>query len=123
MVVDSSVWLEILRSGSLRTECERYIQKGKIKVPALVLYEVYRKIKIKVSEDLALEAVAALSRHEVVELNREIALLAADLSIEHNLGMADSIVLACSQYFREKLVTLDNDFAGIADVIVLRSKK
>lgn len=123
MVVDSSVWLEILRSGPLRAECERQIQKGKTKVPTLVLFEVYKKIKVKASEDLALEAVAALSRYELVDLNREIALLAADLSIEHDIGMADSLVLACAQFLGEPLVTLDNDFAGIGGAIVIRTKR
>jgi predicted nucleic acid-binding protein len=123
VIIDSSVWLEILRSGPLQIECERYIQKGGTKIPTLALYEVYKKIKTKVSEDVALEAVAVLSNFELVDLNREIALLAADLSIEHNMGMADSIVLACARYFKEKLVTLDNDFAGITNVIVIRPKR
>ena len=44
-------------------------------------------------------------------LNREIALLAADISIEYDIGMADSLVLGCTQFMGEPLVTLDNDFA------------
>ncbi len=88
-----------------------------------MLFEVYRKIKDKVSEDLALEAVATLSQHQLIPLDREIALLAADLSLEHQLAMADSLVLASAHFFAEPLLTLDNDFADLPGAVVIRIKK
>jgi predicted nucleic acid-binding protein len=123
MVVDSSVWLEIFRSGPLQPECERLLQKGTVKVPSIVLFEVYRKIKKKLSEDLALEAVATLSRYEVLDLNREITLLAGDLAIEHTIGMVDSMVLAHAFFLKVPLITLDNDLAEIAGVTVVWSTR
>lgn len=121
MVVDSSVWLEILGNGPLATKCDRAVQQGPIRVPSLVLFEIYKKLKSKLSEEIALEAVASLNSFETLELTREVALLAADLCLEHKLPMADGLVLAHAVHLQDQLLTLDNDFAGIKAAIVLRS--
>jgi predicted nucleic acid-binding protein len=96
------------------------MQKEALRVPTLVLMEVYRKIKSNASEDLALEAMAYLSRHEVLDMNREVALAAADLCLEHRLPMADGIVLAHAEILEDRLLTLDNDFSGIPRALILR---
>lgn len=56
----------------------------------------------------------------VVDLSRSIALDAADLSLTHGLAMADSLVLAHALAASATLVTLDNDFARVPQVKVLR---
>ena len=121
LLLDSSVWVELFSQGRLWKKCERERKKAElIFVPTLVLYEVYRKIISATSEDRGLSAVAVMSRHEVSDLTREVALTAADLSLEHKLPMADSIVLAHAYQAAAELVTLDNDFAGISGARVLR---
>jgi toxin FitB len=119
VVIDSSVWLEVAFSGPLSTECEKAISPNSV-VPSIILFEVYKKIRLKRDESRALEFVGFLSRFSIHELSREVALLAADLSIEFNLAMADSFVLAHAKYLHTTLVTLDNDFSGISDVKVIR---
>jgi predicted nucleic acid-binding protein len=120
MIVDSSVWIEIFREGPLSKKCEKAIKGQKVRVPSLVIFEVYKKIKTRISEEIALEVVGALSQYEVLDLTRETSLLAADLSVEHSLGMADSIVLAHARGASETLLTLDNDFSKIPSVSVIR---
>ena len=120
MVVDSSVWLEIYYKTPLSSKCEKALSKAEILVPSLVLFEVYKKLKTKVDESVALEVVGGLSQNRVLDFTREVALLAADLSIEHKLGMADSIVLAHSRYEDVMLVTMDSDFGGLENVRVIR---
>ena len=120
MVVDSSVFFEILSNGPLRAKCERHLRDGEVVVPTLVLFEIYRKLKAKVSEDEALAAIGALRSYDVVDLTSEVALLAGDLSLEYSLAMADSFVLAHARHRHESLLTLDNDFAEVPGVIVLR---
>lgn len=122
MIIDSSVWIEVFRSGPLASTCEPYLQKNKIKVPTVVIFEVYKKIKTSVSEEVALQTVATLSQYQVLEFDRETALLAADLSVEFQIAMADSMVLAHARTQGEELVTLDNDFAKVPGVVVVRSK-
>ena len=89
-------------------------------VPTVVLYEVYKKTASARSDDHALSAIAVLSQYEVVDLSREVALAAADLSLQKSMAMADSVVLAHSQQAGAILITLDNDFSGIAGTQVLR---
>jgi toxin FitB len=121
VVLDSSVWIEMLNDGPLGSACAKELNAAqKVIVPTVVLYEVYRKVAQSRSEDQALSVTALLSQHEVSELSREVALAAADISIQKGLGMADSLVLAHAQQKGATLVTLDNDFAGLAGARVLR---
>ncbi len=120
MVVDSSVWLEIFSDGPLSSKCQKNLVRRTLQVPSLVIYEVYKKIKQKVSEDVALEAISSLSRYEVIELTREVALLGADLSLQYSLAMADSLVLAHATHLNVDLLTLDNDFIAIPNAKVVR---
>ncbi|PWU21691.1 MAG: hypothetical protein C5B49_02215 [Bdellovibrio sp.] len=119
MVVDSSVWIELLSGGPLQSRCQTAIQRQTLRVPTLVLFEVYRKLKGKISEDMAMEAVAALSRYEVLDLTREVAMLAGDFSLEYQLGMADAMVLAHARHLNDVLLTLDNDFRSLPGAVLI----
>ena len=55
-------------------------------------------------------------------VTQDLALSAADLSLEHGLAMADAFVLATARQFRAELVTSDRDFEGIDGVIYLPNK-
>jgi len=120
MVIDSSVWLEIFLAGAKQNKCEELLKREPIYVPSLVIFELYKKIKMKVTEDVALECISHLSQYQVVDLTREVSLHAADLAIEFQLSMADSIVLAHSRLLHCPLATLDNDFAKIPNVQIIR---
>jgi len=124
MVVDSSVWLEILARGPLAARCEKYLndflEKDDLVISAVTLFEVYKNLKKKFGDEEAVDLLGGLSQCLVVNVNRELALQASDLSLEHGLAMADAMVLACAQRRGAKLLTLDNDFAKIDDAIVLR---
>ncbi|MGK5090129.1 type II toxin-antitoxin system VapC family toxin [Bdellovibrionota bacterium FG-2] len=121
LVLDSSVWIELFNKGPLHKECTNAIKNAqKITVPTLILFEVYKKIAACRSEDQALAAIALLSQHDVVDMTREIALAAADIALQKGLAMANSIVLAHAQLAGALLLTLDNDFADIADVHIIR---
>ncbi len=121
VVLDSSVWIEILTGGPLRQKCEEFFKSNRrVFVPVVVLFEVYRKVSRQVSEDQALSAVTTLSQHSVLNLEPSTALTAADLSIQHGIGMADSMILAHAFLSGAILVTLDNDFSNIPGVTVIR---
>ena len=123
ILIDSSAWLEILSKGALSHEINKYMRESKsIIVPTVVIFEVYRKIAKAISQDEGLAVVALISTHEVVDISREVALTAADLSIQYGLGMADSLVLAVAQEYNAVLLTLDYDFHKIPGTKVLRRK-
>ena len=120
MVIDSSVFFEIFSDGPLRAACEQQMRDKSLCVPTMVLFEIYRKIKVKVSEDEAMTAVGVMRSYNTLDLTSEVALLAADLSLEYSLPMADSFVLAHAFQLNQPLLTLDNDFARIPGVIIIR---
>ncbi len=89
-------------------------------MPAVVLYEVYKKLKSFSGEDAAIGASAQLARAGAVPLTEALALSAADLSLAHKLAMADAMVLATARAAGAELVTLDADFEGLPGATVLR---
>ena len=91
IVVDSSGWLEFLTNGPLADEyASRLKQPSAVITPTIVVYEVYKISKRLRGEELALDAVAAMQKTTVLPLDDEVALVAADLSLEYKLPMADA---------------------------------
>ncbi|MCU1230866.1 MAG: Ribonuclease VapC [Acidobacteria bacterium] len=57
-----------------------------------------------------------MQRTNVIPVTSEIALAAADLSLEFRLAMADAIILATARTLRAELVSSDRDFERIPGV-------
>ncbi len=124
IVVDSSGWLEFLTDGLLAEEYASSLrQPATVITPTIIMYEVYKHSKRLRGEAGAIDAVAAMQKTRVVALNDELALIAADLSIEHKLPMADAIVLATAQMYEAEVVTSDSDFDGVPGVTYIPKKK
>ncbi len=120
VVLDSSGWIEYFTDGPKAAAYARYLEgREPILTPTVVVYEVYKKIKRERGEDLALLCLSQLSKTELVPLDQPTALLAADLSLELSLPMADAFVLATARMQGAQLVTSDADFRGIAGVKLL----
>ncbi len=90
-----------------------------IVVSVIEVYEVYKVIRRDVSEERALEAVAALRRATIVPVDETLALEAADLALSAGLAMADALIYATARRHRAKLVTMDTDFEGLPDSVVI----
>lgn len=121
ILVDSSGWIEYFSEGSHAEQFARHLKDlSQVITPTIVLYEVYKKLKKGRSEQESLEAVAQMSKTQIVELTDSIALSAADVSLEHNLPMADAIVYATALEWDCKIVTMDTDFIKIPQSIVIR---
>ncbi len=120
MVLDTSGWIEIFTDGPLASEFRaRLDQAARVLVPTIVLYDVYKVIRRQVSEQEALVAVAHLRAHQVVPLDDQLALEAADLSLQHSLAMADAVVYATARGHGAELLTSDRDFAELPGVVYL----
>ena len=123
IVIDSSGWIEFFTDGSLANDYARRLRNlASVITPVIVIYEVYKRLKRELSEDDAVLAVSAMQRSQVVSIDQELALTAADLSLEHRLAMADAIVLATARKFQAELVTSDRDFEAIPGVTYLPRK-
>ena len=120
IVIDSSGWIECFTDGPLADDYARRLRNlSSIVTPVIVIYEVYKRLKRELSEDDGVVAVSAMQRTQVVAIDQETALSAADLSLEHGLAMADAMVLATALKFHAELVTSDRDFEQIPGVTYL----
>lgn len=120
-VVDSSAWLEYLADGENADLFEAAVEDtGALIVPTLSLYEVYKVVCRQRSRDDALRAVATMHQGQVVDLTPEVAIAAAQLSLQHKLPMADSVILATARAYGALLWTQDEDFEGLEGVRYVR---
>jgi len=116
-VVDSSGWLEYFAGGPQAGVFAKAIEDpSTLIVPTVSLYEVFKRVLQQRGDDDALRAVAIMEQGRVVELTSTIALAAADLSVKHQLPMADSVILATARRGGAILWTLDADFDGLEGV-------
>jgi predicted nucleic acid-binding protein len=122
-VVDSSGWLEYFAKGPNGEFFAPAIQDSDhLVVPTISIYEVYKRIVLQRDEEEALNAVGWMALGQIADLTQEIALNAADLSVENKLPMADSIILATARANNASLWTQDEHFNGLADVKYIEKK-
>ena len=117
--IDSYGWIERFTNGPKAQQYNRIIDKAQpdeIVTSVVVLYEVYRKVKQVKGEQVALEAVAALSQTRIVPVDQTISLEAADYSLSHGLHFADALIYATVRHFEAELHTSDEDLKGLKHV-------
>jgi predicted nucleic acid-binding protein len=116
-IVDSSGWLAYFAD---EPNAKHFLgplsDSALLVVPTVTIYEVFKVILRETSENEALQAVVAMQKGTVVDLNAPLAIAASKLSLELNLPMADSVILATAQEFKAILWTQDSDFKKISNV-------
>ena len=116
-IVDSSGWLAYFADEpNAKHFLAPLTDSALLIVPTVTIYEVFKVILRESSENEALQAVVAMQKGRVVELSAPLAIAASRLSLEHQLPMADSIILATAQEFKAIIWTLDSDFQNISKV-------
>jgi predicted nucleic acid-binding protein len=116
-VVDSSGWLEYFAAGPNADFFAPPIENTRaLLVPAVSLYEVFRRVLQQRNEGDALQAMALMQQGRVVDLDGSLALSAARISADLKLPMADSLILATARAHGAVLWTQDADFASIIGV-------
>lgn len=120
-VIDSSGWLEYFTNGSNANFFAHIIENtDEVLVPTISLFEVFKRVLIEKGRDDALEAVAIMKDGRVVDLDDSLALVAAELSCELSLPLADSIILATARLNDATLYTQDAHFEGMDGVQYIR---
>lgn len=116
-VVDTSGWLAYFAGEPNAKHFAPALRAPQdLVVPTITLYEVFKVVLREANENTAIQAVAAMQKGLVVDLNPKLALAASKLSLQHELPMADAIILATAQAFEATLWTQDNHFTGIDGV-------
>lgn len=117
VIVDTCGWIEWLTDGKLIKTFEPYFKNiEKLIVPALVQFELYKWICREKDAVTALEVIGVTETAEVIPLNTSLALFAAELSLKHNLAMADAIIYATTLKSKAQLITSDKHFNGLPKV-------
>lgn len=116
-VVDSSGWITYLADEAGADNFSAAIENTEhLVVPVVCLYEVFKVVARQRSEGDALQAVALMQQGRVVDLDANLALIAAKAAIDHGLPMADSIVYATALIVDGVVWTQDDDFKDLDDV-------
>jgi len=122
-VVDSSGWIEYFTEGENAKFFTPSIRDlDRLIVPTICIYEVFKRLLAERDEESALLAVGLMSHGREVELDRNIAIDAAQISRELKLAMADSIILATARAHDAILWTQDTHFKDIDDVRYIEKK-
>lgn len=123
-LVDSSGWLEYFSNSKNSDYFAPPIENtDNLIVSTINIYEVFKKVLKEKDENHALEAIALMYQANVKDVDSEISLLAAKLSLELKLPMADSIILATARVNNATLWTQDSDFKEIKGLNFKPKKK
>jgi predicted nucleic acid-binding protein len=123
-VVDSSCWLDWFAD---QPGAERFLKTVKdlpnLIVPSITLYEVFKRLLSQKGEETAVRAFAYMRRAQIVDLNPEVALASARLSLTTKLPLADSVILTTARMFNAILWTQDEHFKGMDGVKYFQKHK
>ncbi|HAP43802.1 MAG: twitching motility protein PilT [Spirochaetes bacterium GWD1_61_31] len=116
-IIDSSCWLEFFAGSKVGKEIASIIgDLENLVVPAIVLYEVFKKLLVEVDEDKAIMAIAHMKLGKVVEIDADLAITAAKVGKDYKLAMADSLIYATSLKYDCTLWTQDRHFKDLLRV-------
>lgn len=116
-VVDSSAWIEFITdSGNAPFFEEPIVELDQLIVPTITILEVFKFVSRRMDTSSALQAVAAMRQGTLVDLDAEIALVAARVGNEYGLPLADSVIYATAQQNGAVVWTQDSDFRNLPEV-------
>jgi toxin FitB len=120
IIVDSSGWIEYFTNGPMAGTYEKYLENlQELCTPTIVFFEIFKFIKREKGEETALIAAGQIMKTEIIALDENLALYAAEISLKHSLPMADAIIYATALHKGCTLVTSDKHFEDLRDVIFL----
>ncbi len=116
-LIDSSVWLAYL----FNDYHSDIIDSDEILLlSVLSLFEIKRKLlKSKVDNSKIVRSMEFVKKRSlIIPVSKEICEKAVDFSSENNLSTVDSIIYTTAVFNDAVLLTLDNDFRDLKNVIV-----
>jgi toxin FitB len=116
-LVDTSGWLEYFADSPQAPPFAAAIEDTEhLLVPAIVVYEVFKKVMLAFDENRALLALGQLKLGRVVDVDEAIAIYGAKLSLEKRLPMADALIYATALLHDATVFTQDAHFEGLTQV-------
>ena len=113
-IVDSSLWLEYFFENDIDTSIIDVLKdSGKLYVPVISIYEVHKKFLSIGEFEKANIAVDIMQNATVININPQLAILAAQLGKQYKLPMADSIIYATAVLYDAEIYTQDKHFENL----------
>jgi predicted nucleic acid-binding protein len=120
ILVDTSAWIEWLIGSPTGEKLAGHLpEKARWLVPTIVQLELVKWLTREVGEDKADQVIAFTQVCQVVPLDTEIALAAAEASRACRLATADAIVFATARAQGATLLTCDAHFEGLPGVTLV----
>jgi predicted nucleic acid-binding protein len=124
ILVDTSAWIEwLISSPTGEKVAGRLPEQADWLVPTMVQLELAKWLTREVGEEKADQVIAFTQVCQVVPLDTEIALTAAEACREHKLATADAIVFATARARGATLLTCDTHFDGLPGVTLIEKIK
>jgi predicted nucleic acid-binding protein len=121
-LVDSSGWVEYLADGPKAEAFAAYLDKAEfVLLPTIVVYEVYKKLRLERGDSMAQNflSISFGFQERIVVVDIALAELAARISVETKLAMADAMIYAAAKLNGATLVTSDAHFSGLEFVTLI----
>lgn len=117
LLVDTSAWIEwLIGSATGQVISAELPDQSSWLVPTMIQLELAKWLVREVGEEKADQVIAFTQLCQVVPLDTEIALAAAEACRVHKLATADAIILATAHTRHATLVTCDAHFKGLPGV-------
>ena len=120
VLVDTSAWIEWLIGSPTGEQLAGHLpDQADWLVPTMVQLELAKWLTREVGEDKADQVIAFTQVCQVVPLDTEIALAAAEACREHKLATADAVMFATARVRGATLLTCDKHFEGLPGVTLI----
>lgn len=124
VLVDTSSWIEwLIGSPTGNTLSKHLPDQADWLVPTMVQLELAKWLAREVSEDKSDQVIAFTQVCQIIPLDTEIALAAAEACRAHKLATADAIIFATAQAQEATLLTCDTHFEGLPGVTLIEKIK
>jgi predicted nucleic acid-binding protein len=124
VLVDTSAWIKWLIGSPTGDKLTKHLpEQADWLVPTMVQLELEKWLTREVGEDKADQVIAFTQVCQIVPLDTEIALGAADACRTHKLATADAIMFATARARGATLLTCDAHFEGLPGVTLIEKIK
>ena len=116
-MVDASGWIEFFLAGPNGPKFKPVVEKtDELLVTSINLYEVHRVLSRKLPAHLRDTCLNLMRRAPIIDFTDALAIAAAELSLKHQLAMADAAMYAMALAHQATLWTQDADYQGLVSV-------
>ena len=120
VLVDTSAWIEWLTGSPTGEKLSGHMpEQSDWLVPTMVQLELAKWLTRELGEDKADQVIAFTQVCQVIPLDTEIALAAAEACRAHKLATSDAIIFATARLRGATLLTCDAHFEGLPGVTLI----